>query len=249
MSTRIHFDDVSIRFNIFGLNGRSLKKAALSIGTGGRVGSDGGKHVHIDALRGITLDLREGDRVGLVGHNGAGKSTLLRAMAGIYEPTSGTVMVEGRVSPMFDLMLGIDPDGTGHENLRLRGLFLGLSRQEIEEYASEIAAFSGLGEYLDLPVRTYSSGMLLRLMFSVATAVSPEILLLDEWITAGDAKFMEKAELRVKSMIERSSLMVIASHSRDLVTKLCNKVAVLEKGEVIDFGPITDSLLNKAMAA
>lgn len=250
MSVHIHLNDVSVRFQVFGLNGRSLKKTALNLTTGGRVGTEpGGRRVHIDALRSISLHLGEGDRVGLIGHNGAGKSTILRTMAGIYEPTGGEVRVGGRVSPMFDLMLGIDHDATGNENLRLRGMLLGLSPTEINEYAAEIGDFSGLGEYLDLPVKAYSSGMLLRLMFSVATAISPEILLLDEWITAGDADFMQRAEARVNKLIERSSLMVIASHSRHLIERLCNKVAVLEHGQLVDFGDLTPSLLDRALAA
>jgi ABC-type polysaccharide/polyol phosphate transport system ATPase subunit len=249
MSVHITLEDVSVRFQIFGLHGRSLKKTALSLTTGGRIGSGASGRVYIDALSNVSLDLREGDRVGLIGHNGAGKSTILRTMAGIYEPTGGRIRVSGRVSPMFDLMLGIDPDATGNENLRLRGMLLGMTAAQIEEYAAEIGEFSGLGEYLDFPVKTYSSGMLLRLMFSVATAVSPEILLLDEWITAGDANFMERAEVRVNKLIDRSSLMVIASHSRDLIQRLCNKVAVLEHGRVVDFGPITPAMLDRAMAA
>ncbi|WP_292903973.1 ABC transporter ATP-binding protein [Niveispirillum sp.] len=238
-----------MRFQIFGLHGRSLKKTALNLSTGGRIGADQGSHVHIDALTDINLDLHEGDRIGLIGHNGAGKSTLLRTMAGIYEPTAGRVSVQGRVAPMFDLMLGIDPDATGRENVRLRGLLLGMSPADINTYADEIGDFSGLGGYLDLPVKVYSSGMLLRLMFAVATAISPEILLLDEWITAGDAAFMERAEQRVNGLIDRARMLVIASHSRPLIERLCNKVAVLEHGRVVDFGPLSPALLDRALAA
>lgn len=248
MSVQIRLDDVSVRFQVFGLHGRSLKKTALGLTTGGRIGGTSGGRVHVDALSGIDLDLREGDRVALIGHNGAGKSTLLRTMAGIYEPTSGRVTVRGRVSPMFDLMLGIDPDATGRENVRLRGLLLGMTPADIDTYAGEIGDFSGLGDYLDLPVKIYSSGMLLRLMFAVATAISPEILLLDEWITAGDAGFMEKAEQRVNRLIDRASMMVIASHSRPLMEKLCNKVVVLEHGRVAECGPLSASLLDRALA-
>ncbi len=249
MSAEIRLEDVSVRFQIFGLHGRSLKKTALNLSTGGRIGREPGARVHIDALAGVNLHLQEGDRVALVGHNGAGKSTLLRTMAGIYEPTGGRVHVRGRVSPMFDLMVGINPEATGRENVRLRGLLLGMSAAEVDAYAGEISAFSGLGSYLDLPVKIYSSGMLLRLMFAVTTAISPQILLLDEWITAGDSAFMERAEQRVNGLIDRSALMVIATHNRVLVERLCNKVAVLEQGRVVDFGPLTPHLLDRAMAA
>ncbi|MFV3126356.1 ABC transporter ATP-binding protein [Niveispirillum sp. KHB5.9] len=249
MPVHIRLEDVDVRFQIFGLHGRSLKKTALNLSTGGRIGAEPGARVHIDALCGVNLELGEGDRVGLIGHNGAGKSTLLRTMAGIYEPTAGRVSVQGRVSPMFDLMLGIDPDATGRENVRLRGLLLGMTAKEIDAYAGDICDFSGLGDYLDLPVKVYSSGMLLRLMFAVATAISPEILLLDEWITAGDAAFMERAENRVNALIDRASMLVIASHSRPLVERLCNKVMVLEHGRVVDFGPLTPALLDRALAA
>lgn len=249
MSVEIHLEDVCVRFQIFGLHGRSLKKTALNLSTGGRIGREPGARVHIDALAGVNLHLQEGDRVALVGHNGAGKSTLLRTMAGIYEPTGGRVHVRGRVSPMFDLMVGINPEATGRENVRLRGLLLGMSAAEVDAYAGEISAFSGLGGYLDLPVKIYSSGMLLRLMFAVTTAISPQILLLDEWITAGDSAFMERAEQRVNGLIDRSALMVIATHNRVLVERLCNKVAVLEQGRVVEFGPLTPRLLDRAMAA
>ena len=248
MNAKIHLENVGVRFQLFGLHGRSLKKTALSLSTGGYIGRESGARVHIDALADVCLDLGEGDRVALVGHNGAGKSTLLRTMAGIYEPTTGKVHVRGRVSPMFDLLTGTNPDATGRENVRLRGLLLGMSVTEIDTYAEEIGIFSGLGDYLDLPVKVYSSGMLLRLMFAVTTAISPQILLLDEWITAGDSAFMERAEDRVHRLIDRSALMVIATHNRALVERLCNKVAVLEHGRLVDFGPMTPNLLDRAMA-
>lgn len=249
MNVQIQLQDVGVRFQLFGLHGRSLKKTALNLTTGGRIGRTSGARVHVDALTGVNLDLGDGDRVALVGHNGAGKSTLLRTMAGIYEPTNGRVRVKGRVSPMFDLLVGTNPEATGRENVRLRGLLLGMSAGQIDAYADEIGSFSGLGDYLDLPIKVYSSGMLLRLMFAVTTAISPQILLLDEWITAGDSAFMERAEERVHNLIDRSAMMVIATHNRALVERLCDKVAVLEHGRLVDFGPATTGMLDRAMAA
>ena len=155
----------------------------------------------------------------------------------------------GDLMGLLRIFIRSDLDEMVRENVRLRGLLLGMSAAEVDAYAGEISAFSGLGSYLDLPVKIYSSGMLLRLMFAVTTAISPQILLLDEWITAGDSAFMERAEQRVNGLIDRSALMVIATHNRVLVERLCNKVAVLEQGRVVEFGPLTPHLLDRAMAA
>src|SRR6202011_1090291 len=154
-----------------------------------------------------------GDRVAQIGTNGAGKTTLLRTMAGIYEPVSGVASSSGRISPMFDISLGIDGEINGYDNIRLRGLVLGLTGSEIEERLPDIVEFTELGDYLDIPVRTYSSGMMTRLTFAVATCFAPEILLMDEWIVAGDAHFISRAELRIQRFVERASVMVLASHN------------------------------------
>src|SRR3954469_3556576 len=181
----IELDKVSVAFPVYSAGSRSLKKAMLAATTGGRIGNDA-KHVIIQALDQVSLRLSDGDRLALIGHNGAGKTTLLRVLAGIYEPRVGSLKIDGRVTPMFDINLGIDPESTGYENIILRGLYMGMTRADILERRDSIAAFTELGPFLDLPVRTYSAGMQARLTFAMATCIDPEILLLDEGIAAGD---------------------------------------------------------------
>lgn len=228
----ISVENVSVEFPIYGAGSRSLKKTLLHVGSGGRISKDASDRVYVQALQDICLDIGHGERVGLIGPNGAGKTTLLRVLAGIYEPTAGTVQHTGGVVPLLDPTLGMDLEATGYENITLRGLLLGLRPEEIDEQIDEIAAFTELGDYLAVPVRTYSSGMMLRLAFAVSTCIEPEILLLDEWISAGDAKFSEKAERRMQRIIDSAGIVVIASHSEDLVRRLCTKAAFLEGGQL-----------------
>ena len=230
---------VTVDFPLYGSQ-RSFRSALLSGRTGGAIrrdGKDGGR-ISVRALEDVTLDLHDGDRVGLVGHNGAGKSTLLRVMAGVYEPSGGRIAIEGRLSPLFNMSPGRDFDDTGYENIVTCGLFLGMRREEIERKLPEIAGFSELGEYLNLPARTYSTGMLTRLGFAIATAIDPEVLLLDEGLGAGDARFTERAKARVGSLVNRSSILVIASHSDALIEAMCNKAVLLRAGRVLEYGPV-----------
>lgn len=193
---------------------------------------DSGRVV-VEALQGITLAVREGDRLALLGHNGAGKSTLLRVMAGIYRPTWGTVHHAGRRVPLFDIHSGFDEEATGYENILMRGLLMGFSRIEMERKADDIARFSGLGKFINLPVRTYSSGMLLRLLFSISTSSEADILLMDEWIATGDQAFVDQANQRLHQMIDRSKILVFASHNPELLRKICNRAVLLEGGRVV----------------
>lgn len=196
----------------------------------------------VHALRDISMFLRPGERIGLVGRNGAGKTTLLRVMSGVYEPGSGRVRIEGRISSLTDIMLGMDPDANGYENIVLRGIVLGLTRKEAMALIPEVADFSELGQYLDLPVSTYSSGMMLRLAFAVSTAVVPDILLMDEMIGAGDAHFVEKAQSRINNMIERVSILVIASHNEDIIKRFCTKAILLDEGKIRHMGGVDECL-------
>jgi len=207
---------------------------------GGAIGRNSSNVVVVEALKNINLHLREGDRVGLVGHNGAGKSTLLRLLSGIYEPTRGSADVRGRVAPVFDLGVGMDPEISGYENIIIRGLFLGQTRQQMQEKMEEIAEFSELGEYLDMPLRTYSSGMRIRLALGVVTSIDPEILLLDEGLGAVDAAFMRKARNRLKDMVRRSGLLVFASHSNEFLAQLCDKAIWIDHGEVALAGSVEE---------
>lgn len=235
----IQLNSLSIDFPIYHLNARSIRKRFLQL-TGGALRKETTHTVIVKALDNITCALEHGDRVGLIGHNGAGKSTLLRVLAKIYEPNQGSIHIQGRVSPLLNVMLGINPESTGYENILVRGLLLGLSQEEIKAKMQEIADFTELGEYLSVPTRTYSAGMQLRLAFAVATCIKPEILLMDEMIEAGDANFKKKAEVRLMEFIEQSSIMVLASHTNETIKKLCNKVILLEKGQLKYFGSIEE---------
>ncbi|GIP21690.1 ABC transporter ATP-binding protein [Paenibacillus sp. J22TS3] len=186
----------------------------------------------LHALKNINLQVNEGDRLGIIGHNGAGKSSLLKLIAGIYPPTNGRVVTEGRIACLFELATGFEMEASGWDNIYLRGLMLGETPESIRAKSKEIAEFSGLGEYLDIPVKYYSSGMFIRLAFSISTAIEPDILLLDEVIAAGDAAFLEKAERRLKSLMESVKIMIFVTHSMDSMHKFCNKCIWMEKGEV-----------------
>jgi ABC-type polysaccharide/polyol phosphate transport system ATPase subunit len=236
--TELSLDNVSVSFPIYHGGSRSLKKSLLFRGSGGQLASDANNRITVEALRNVSLEFCTGDRVALIGSNGAGKTTLLRVMAGIYEPVIGVVKSRGRVSPMFDIALGIDGEISGYDNIRLRGLILGLSAREIEERMADIVEFTELGDYLDIPVRTYSSGMMTRLTFAVATCFAPEILLMDEWIVAGDAGFLSKAQHRIESFIEKAGILILASHSNDICRQWCNKAVWMERGEVRMHGNI-----------
>lgn len=228
----VDLEHVAVDFRIYGA-ARSFRKALFSRNTGGIVSRDGNRTVTVRALEDITLHFREGDRVGVLGHNGAGKTTLLRVLAGVYQPTQGRVAVNGRTSPLFTTSPGLDLDDTGYENIVNCGLFFGMSREEIRRHTPDIEAFAELGEYMSLPVRTYSAGMLVRLTFAIATSIDPEILILDEGLSAGDARFAERAKRRVDSLIERAKILIIASHSEALIESMCNRALVLRGGHVV----------------
>lgn len=229
----ISAEQISVEFPIWNPSRQSLKNAVLRATTGGRLARESGKCVVVQALSDLSFEFKRGDRVGLVGHNGSGKTTLLRVLSGIYEPVRGRLEVVGRVSSLLDLSLGMDHEATGFENIVLRGVLLGLPPSVLADKVDEIAEFSELGDYLSMPIRTYSSGMLLRLAFAVSTAVAPEILLLDEWLSVGDAGFREKAERRLLDMIESSAIMVMASHDESLVRRFCSRMLRLEHGRSV----------------
>ena len=236
----ISFIKAGVQIPIFNANSRSLKSQLMQIATGGTLTADQSGHVVVRALHDLNFQLTDGDRVGLVGHNGAGKSTLLRVLSGVYFPTDGHVKVQGQVASLIDVSLGIDHEATGRENIFLRGALLGLSKKEINAKLEEIIEFSELGDFIDMPVRTYSSGMHLRLAFSVSTVIRPEILLMDEWLSVGDEGFKHKAEERMAELVESTKILVIASHSRDLIMKTCNRVLLLEHGMIKMDGPPED---------
>lgn len=214
---------------------------SLTRGSKGRASQVGGQidteRSVVTALRDISFELRDGDRLGLMGHNGAGKTTMLRLLAGAYPPTRGRLISVGRVSTLFNTTPGLSMDGTGRENLINCALHLGLGWRQINSKIDEIADFAELGQYIDMPVRIYSAGMLTRLGFSIATAVEPEILLLDEGLATGDAQFAQKAERKMKDLIARSAILVIASHSESMLANMCSRCLLLEHGRIISDGP------------
>ncbi|HVK24403.1 MAG TPA: ABC transporter ATP-binding protein [Actinokineospora sp.] len=236
----IEVQNASVDFPIFDAKTRSLKKAVLGK-VGGKIGTEARVPI-IEALHDITLSLKEGDRVALVGHNGAGKSTLLRLLSGIYEPTRGITEISGKIAPVFDLAVGMDPEISGLENIMIRGLFLGMSRKEMEARVEDISQFTELGDYLHLPLRTYSTGMRVRLALGVVTSIDPEILLLDEGIGAVDAAFMAKARDRLVDLVRRSGMLVFASHSDDLLFELCNTAIWMDEGRVKMHGSLREVL-------
>jgi ABC-2 type transport system ATP-binding protein len=228
--------DACVDFPIFDAKSRSLKKTVMGL-VGGNISSEHKVPV-IEALAGINLTLEHGARVGLVGHNGAGKSTLLRLLAGIYEPTRGLAEVRGRVAPVFDLGVGMDPEISGLENIVVRGLFLGMTRKQMEERVDDIAEFTELGDFLRMPLRTYSTGMRIRLALGVVTSIDPEILLLDEGIGAVDASFLEKSKKRLSELVDRAGLLVFASHSDEFLRDLCDTAIWMEHGRIREHGEL-----------
>ncbi|MFZ1180829.1 MAG: ABC transporter ATP-binding protein [Herbaspirillum sp.] len=235
----IELKNVILDLPIYDVQGRSLKKQVFRVGRRNRIAEGNDGVIVVRALDDVSVRFERGDRVGLIGHNGAGKSTLLRVLAGIYQP-AGTLVREGKVVPLLDISLGMDENSTGIQNIRLRGLLLGMSDAEIRVKQHEIADFSELGDYLDLPIRTYSTGMKVRLAFAVSTAVDAEILLLDEVMGVGDASFMHKAEARLADLHSRAEIVVLAMHSNAEIRKVCNKVLWMERGRVRAFGAVEE---------
>ncbi|MFT8467945.1 MAG: ABC transporter ATP-binding protein [Acetobacter syzygii] len=243
----ITLNHVGVEFPIFNAQGRSLKNTILSFATGGQIEKGKGNTVVVKSLQDISLSLVHGDRVGLVGHNGAGKTTLLRVISGIYIPTSGVCEVEGRCVSLINIHLGINHEETGRSNIKLRAAMMGLKPKQIEEKMEEIAEFCELGDFLDMPFRTYSSGMQMRLAFATSTSIDPDILIMDEWLSTGDENFKVRANERMKSLVDKTKILVLASHSRSMLEQNCNKIIWLEHGRIKAIGepqPILDAYFS-----
>jgi lipopolysaccharide transport system ATP-binding protein len=240
MKTYIQLKSVSVDFPVYDNAHRSLKKAVINLTTGGRIAEDVKHHRVVKALESINFDLKDGSRLGLLGHNGSGKTTLLRVLSGVYAPTSGKLITQGRIASLLDVSMGLDPDATGFENIYLRGVLEGLKPKDIRNKIDDIADFSELGDFLNFPVRTYSSGMMLRLAFAISTSIDAEILIMDEWLSVGDESFNSKATDRLNTLIKKASILVIASHDKDLIYKVCNRAIHLEHGVVLSDENIGD---------
>jgi ABC-2 type transport system ATP-binding protein/lipopolysaccharide transport system ATP-binding protein len=231
---------VSVEFPIYSGGSRSLKKLLLNTTTQGNIARDARDRIAVQALTGIDLEINHGDRLALVGAKGAGKSTLLKVLAGIYAPSQGQIDACGRVSALLTASVGLNPEATGRENIINRGMYMDVHPREMRARIEEIAEFSELGYYIDMPVRTYSSGMMIRLCFAVATSLRPEILLMDEWLAAGDAAFLAKARTRMEGFVSGSSIMVLASHSMPLLREWCNRAVFLERGRIAAAGTVAE---------
>lgn len=234
MTALIKARDLTVDFPIYEANARSFKSAVLRAATGGVLSSESGR-VTIRALDHLNLEIHDGDRIGLVGHNGSGKSTLLRVIAGVYEPVSGSVEVHGKIASMLNIWLGMNLDASGIENIYLRGRVLGMRNDDIDKVADEICEFAELGDFIHMPLRTYSSGMSMRLAFAISTSVAADIILMDEWLSVGDADFSAKAQVRLNQLLGRTKVLIVASHNEHIISKSCNKILRLEHGKIVEF--------------
>ncbi|WP_419728020.1 ABC transporter ATP-binding protein [Lichenicola sp.] len=257
----IHVDDLSLDFPLYHGGARSLKKTVLSLAsnrgtssragsgrggtpTGGTVGADRTRRVVVEALRHVSFRLVSGERLGIVGHNGAGKSSLLRVLGGIYEPVAGRVHVGGSINTLLDTNFGMNLDLTGRENIRLRARYVGLSRDGSRALEDDVARFADLGAFLELPVRLYSSGMVVRLGFGLATAIAPQVLLMDEWFMAGDMHFRDQAHARLETVVRGAEIMVLTSHTPQVLKTWCTRLLWLQAGRVVADGPV-DEILDR----
>ncbi len=240
MTASLRLRDVSVDFPIYSGGSRSLKKVLFNRTTQGNLARDARDRITVQALSDVTLDIANGDRLAIIGANGAGKSTLLKVLAGIYTPTRGHMHASGRISALLTPSIGLNPDATGRENVITRGMFMDVHPREMRARIDEIADFTELGYYMDMPVRTYSSGMMVRLCFAVATSVRPQILLMDEWIGAGDAAFFAKAQQRMEEFLSGTSILTLASHSLPLLQEWCNRAVLLDHGRIAAMGSVEE---------
>src|SRR5215475_2758564 len=231
--------NLSVEFSIYQGSSRSLKKMVFATAMQGNLGRDSADRINVRALNDVSLDIENGDRVGLIGANGAGKTTLLRVLAGIYFPTRGKLYSSGKISALLDASVGLNAEATGRENIILRGMYMDIHPREMRARIDEIAEFTELGPYLDMPVRTYSSGMMVRLSFAASTCIASEILLMDEWLSAGDESFLDKAQKRMEHFVGASSILVLASHSVELLERWCNRAILLDHGRIVASGDVT----------
>lgn len=232
--------NVVLDFPVYNSNSRSMKNLVVSATTGGRLGRSKDNKTYVRSLDSLNFDIIAGERIGLLGHNGSGKTTLLRALSGVYEPTGGQLEVKGRVVSLLDISLGMDVDATGYENMTMRGIMMGMSPAEIRAKREEIAEFTELGDYLNMPIRSYSSGMLLRLAFTVSTSVDADVVLMDEWLSVGDAHFQKKAAERLNHLVGKAPVLVVATHSPALVKEVCTRVIELNHGRIIADKPVSE---------
>lgn len=243
MHAGIDLDNISLEYPVYNYSSLSIKNAIVStLASTGAINRSGGSTVKVKSLSHVSLRLRANDRVAIIGGNGAGKTSLLKVISGIYDPSDGVRRVHGRVTTLLGTGFGLDDEATGYHNIILGGIALGYTRAEMIESFDEIANFTKLGDFLNMPLRTYSAGMRAQLAFAIATCKNPEILLIDEGIGAGDAQFMKRANARVEEFVSSSSILVMASHSEELLERFCNKCLYLEGGRPLFYGDYREGM-------
>ena len=231
---KVIVDNVSLQFRMYHDGASSMKEFFAAFARKNKV-----KHyTDFLALNGVSFTVNDGERLGIIGRNGAGKSTLLRTISRIYEPTMGRVETHGRVAPLLDIGAGFHPEFTGRENIYFNGAFLGYSKEQLSEIEKEVIAFAELEDFIDAPVKYYSTGMYMRLAFSLATTVHPDVLILDELFVGGDSSFVERGKKRMNKMIDRSSVMILVSHDAQLLRSVCDRYIWLDHGKVVADGGI-----------
>ena len=242
--SRISVENLSIKFRLYHNRSPTLKEYAANIFKR----SQPSAFSDFRAVNDVSFNIEAGERLGIVGHNGAGKSTLLKALCRIYEPSEGRILVDGRIAPLLEIGAGFHPEFTGRENIYLNGAILGYSKEQLKAIEEGVIEFAGLEEFIDIPVKYYSTGMYLRLAFSLATSVHPDILILDEMFAGGDANFVQKATARMMKIIESANIMVVVSHDTHLLSTLCTRVIWMDHGKVKEDGPALD-VLNHYLAS
>lgn len=246
--TSITVRGVTLDYPVYSVQAKSLRNAVLNVAIGGKMLKTNNDLTIVRALSNVSFTLEAGDRLGIVGHNGSGKTSLLKVLAGVYEPDQGEVDIQGRISSMLSMSIGLDPEATGLQNMRSLIMMQSLSRKEIERRLPAIIEFSELGHFVHMPFKTYSAGMMARLTFAVATSTGAEVLLMDEWISAGDAAFQEKARERMQQVVSEAGIVVIASHDPNMIKRVCNKVLHLEGGRTVFLGAMEDWAAQSAAA-
>ena len=240
MSCSLRLDNVTLDYFVYSVRAQSLRNAVFNLAVGGKLYKNQGDVTVVRALENISVNLAEGDRLALIGHNGSGKTSLLKVMAGVYHPASGLVESKGTMTSMIAAGAGLDWEATGLQNIRKLGQMRLIPNKAIDAAIGPIVEFSGLGDFVRLPVKTFSAGMMARLMFACATEFEADILIMDEWLSAGDADFIHKARERMNSFVQKAKIVVLGTHDFDLVERACNKVLVLDAGRIAFYGPTED---------
>ena len=238
--THVQLSNVGVEFRLLSSRDKSFRSGIVQAATGGRLFRDSKGGVQVQALHSVNLQLVSGEKLGILGHNGSGKSTLLRVFTRVLTPTTGSALISGTVGSLVDVSLGMNPEETGRNNVYLRGALLGLSKTTMDKYFDDIVAFAGLGDFIEMPLRSYSTGMQLRLSFAVSTISAPEILVMDEWLSVGDEQFRQAAQERLSQIVAMSKILIIASHSRELLERVCTRGVVLRGGRIERDGPIDE---------